>query len=95
MYRNSDLDYIKLHVKELYDEAERYRLYKNSLMYKPINHDRWYIRLSDTITASLTNWISVWKCRLQSFIQADVIRGMNLNRIYLDPCTCSPQPCAE
>ena len=95
MYRNSDLDYVKLHVKELYDEAERNRLYQSSLMYKSLDHNRWYSRLSDTIAASLTNWISAWKCRLQSFIQADMIRGMNLNRIYLDPCTCSPKPCAE
>jgi hypothetical protein len=91
MNRNSDLDYVKLHIQELYDEAERYRQVKNSQQFKPTEHTRWYIRLSDRITA----WIAWWRCTLRGRLPQNLFPGLNDLILSPNPCGCAPEPCTE
>jgi hypothetical protein len=91
MRRNSDFDYIKLHFQELYAEAERYRLIKNSKQSQPANTTRWYSRLWEHLTA----WLTRLGCLFQNRIPQNMFPGVN--RLVLDsgPCACAPEPCKE
>ena len=91
MNQYSDLDYAKLHFQELYAEAERYRLIKNSKQFEPASQIRWYARLFEHLHA----WIVRWRCIFQGRLSQNLVPG--LNNLVLDPApwTCAPEPCME
>ena len=91
MYRSTDLEVVKLHIQELYAEAERNRLIKNSKQFGPADQTRWYIRLLD----SITTWVSKWRCLLQGRLPQNLFPGLNNLALNPGPCTCAPEPCTE
>lgn len=91
MYRNLDLDSVKLHYQELYAEAERYRLIKNSMLFNRIDQTRWYMRLLDGIGA----WITRWRCTIQAQFSQNLFPGVSRLAAVQNPCQCLPEPCSE
>ncbi len=91
MHRNSDLDYVKLHFQELYAEAERYRLIKNSKQFKPADQPRWYIHLFN----SIVDWITRLSCLFQRRLPQDLFPGLSRLALNAGPCACAPEPCKE
>jgi hypothetical protein len=91
MYRHTDLDYVKLHIQELYAEADRERLIKNSNQYTNANHTRWFIRILDRFTAMIARW----RCVLQGRFPQSLFPILNSLALAPNPCTCAPEPCSE
>jgi hypothetical protein len=91
MYRNTDLEAVKYHFQELYAEAERNRLIKNSRPFKPADPNRWFIRLFDRITS----WAANWRCLLQGRLAQNLFPALNNLAMNPDPCTCAPEPCTQ
>jgi hypothetical protein len=93
MHRFTDLDYAKLHFQELYAEAERERLIKNSKQFEPGNQTHWYVQILDRLSV----WVARWRCKVQARIPQSqgLFYGLNLLAPAYNPCSCNPEPCTE
>ena len=91
MYRNSDLDYVKLHIQELYAEADHYRLIKQSKQFEPADRNRWLIRLLDSVTTRIARW----RCTLQGRLPQSLFPVLNNLALAPNPCACASEPCSE
>ena len=91
MYRDSDLEVVKLHFQEFYAEAERNRLIKQSGVWEERRKNRWYVFLLNGIAA----WMARWRCILQGRLPQSLFPGLNNLALNPSPCTCAPEPCTE
>jgi hypothetical protein len=88
MYRSTDLEVVKLHFQELYDEAARNRLIKQSRVWEEHRKHRRYMHLLNGIGA----WMVRWQCILQSQFSQNLLPGLRKLAADQNPCLCAPEP---
>ena len=91
MYRHSDHEVVNFHFQELYAEATRNRLIKQSGLWEERRKNRWDVRLLNGIGA----WLATWSCILQSQFSQGFFPGLRKMAATQDPCLCAPEPCTE
>jgi hypothetical protein len=91
MYRYSDLEVVKLHIQDLYAEADRNSLIKQSGLWEERRKNRWDVRLLSSIVALLARW----SCILQGQFSQSIFPGLSRISFNQDPCLCAPQACTD
>jgi hypothetical protein len=91
MYRHSDHEVVNLHFQELYAEAARNRLIKQSGVLEERRKNRWDVRLLNGIGARIASW----RCILQSQFAQGFFPGLRKMAAGQDPCLCAPEPCTD
>jgi hypothetical protein len=91
MYRHSDHEIVKYHFQELYAEAERNRLIKQSGLWVERRKNRWDVRLLNGIGT----WIVSWRCILQGQFAQNLFPGLSKLAAGHNPCLCVPEPCPD
>jgi hypothetical protein len=91
MYRYSDHEIVNYHFQELYAEAARNRLIKQSGLWEERRQNRWDVRLLSGIGA----WIVSWRCALQKHLSRSLFPGLSRMAAGQNPCMCVPEPCTD
>ena len=91
MYRSSDIEVVNLHYQELYAEAARNRLIRQSGLWEERRKNRWDVRLLISIGA----WLARWNCTLQNQFSQGFFSGLLRNAPDPNPCLCAPEPCTD
>ncbi len=91
MFRHSDIEVSNFHFQELYAEAARNRLIRQSGLWEERRINRWDVRLLSRIGA----WLARWSCTLQSQFSQGFFPGLRKMAAGQNPCLCAPEPCTD